>query len=163
MNLAVKEIDTSVAEYICDQLLAGRSMIDICKEKNVPSERTVYYWMEKNEDFCRAITRARSWQADHFLDEQIALAKSATIEDWQLKKFQADNLKWVAAKLAPKKYGDKQTLDVNQTMTLSALVEQAIKIKDVTPDSIKTIEHAPQSRSDSQLQANRVETIEDYL
>lgn len=84
----------------------GRSMISISADSNVPSYATIHRWRNELPEFDTAIARAREGQADYFLDKQIEYAEIATVEDYQLRKFQADNLKWVAAKLRPKKYGD---------------------------------------------------------
>jgi hypothetical protein len=105
----------AIAAYICEQLAIGRSLIAICEEKLMPDRETVNRWGKKYPDFAAAIAGAREDQADYFLDKQIEISENANAENWQLKKFQADNLKWVAAKLKPKKYGDKQDVAVTHT------------------------------------------------
>lgn len=101
------ELTKEISEYICDQLAQGHSLISICNNgKGVPSHATVSRWINNYPDFATDIARAREAQADYFLDKQIEFAATATVDDYQLRKFQADNLKWVAAKLRPKKYGD---------------------------------------------------------
>lgn len=104
------EFTQETANYICEQLSIGRSLISISKDTNVPSYATIYRWRKNNKDFDTSIAHAREIQADYFLDKQIEIADNATVEDYLLRKFQADNLKWVASKLQPKKYGDKVTL-----------------------------------------------------
>lgn len=105
----------ATAAYICEQLAVGRSLISICEEKLMPDRETVNRWGKKHPDFAAAIAGAREDQADYFLDKQIEISENANAENWQLRKFQADNLKWVAAKLKPKKYGDKQDVAVTHT------------------------------------------------
>lgn len=101
------ELTPQISEYICDQLAQGRSLISICNnDEGIPSHATVSRWINKYPDFAINIAHAREAQADYFLDKQIEFAETATVDDYQLRKFQADNLKWVAAKLRPKKYGD---------------------------------------------------------
>jgi len=139
-------INAEITEAICQGLMAGQSLIQICKKADMPSQSTIYAHMAKNEEFRSIIAGAREAQADYFLDKQIELAKSATIDDWQLKKFQADNLKWVASKLAPKKYGDKTQVDLNTTVDINALIISAASrgleiLKGDKPDSMKVIEN----------------------
>ena len=130
----------------------------------MPDMRTINRWMREKESFMSEISRARQEQADYFLDKQIEYSKTATQADFQLKRFQSDNLKWVAAKLAPKKYGDKQQIDVNQTISLSALVEEATKMRIANSLSVAPlIEHAPQIETDSAIAIEAQESIEDYL
>jgi hypothetical protein len=50
-------------------------------------------------------TRARQLQADHFVDEIIEIIDTET--DPNRARVRMDGRKWVAAKQAPKKYGDK--------------------------------------------------------
>jgi hypothetical protein len=101
-----------LVDKICDALAEGQSLIKICSTKGMPSRSTVLKWMREDKEFCASIAHAREDQADYYLDKQIEYAENATIEDYQLRKFQADNLKWVASKLKPKKYGDKQFIDM---------------------------------------------------
>src|ERR1700753_2473765 len=83
-----------IADYICEQIALGRSLISICNEDATPSRSTVHKWIRENEAFRTDIAHAREDQADYYLDKQIEFTESATIEDYQLRKFQADNLKW---------------------------------------------------------------------
>lgn len=53
--------------------------------------------------------RARARQAEHYASEIIEIADTA--EDAQLARLQVDARKWVASKLLPKVYGDKQEIE----------------------------------------------------
>lgn len=59
--------------------------------------------------------RAREEQADGFADEIIDIADSVAPETGEVAKakLQIDARKWKAAKLAPKKYGEKLELDAD--------------------------------------------------
>ena len=100
------ELTQDIEDRICEELASGRSLISICAAEDMPSRWTVLRWMRQNDQFATSIARARDDQADYYLDKQIEFTEIATINDYQLRKFQADNLKWVASKLKPKKYGD---------------------------------------------------------
>jgi hypothetical protein len=43
-----------IKERICELVADGKSLRDICKDKTLPSRRTVQTWLEKNEEFRRA-------------------------------------------------------------------------------------------------------------
>jgi hypothetical protein len=118
------EFTQKMSDYICEQLAEGRSLISICKDDNVPSRGTINKWIRENEEFCANIARAREEQADYYLDKQIEFTELATGDDFQLRRFQADNLKWVASKLRPKKYGDK--LEVKNEHSGSVTVEATL-------------------------------------
>jgi hypothetical protein len=77
---------------------------------------TVYLWLMRHEAFSEAYARAREEQADTFADEISAIADEPPPNDekgrtdsgwvaWQRNRI--DARKWVAAKLKPKRYGEK--------------------------------------------------------
>jgi len=93
----------------------------------MPSQATVYVWLAKYPTFQEMYTRAREDQADTLADEIQAIAdetpetrpvlnkqgepigielNSAYIQ-WQRNR--VDARKWIAAKLKPRKYGDRLT------------------------------------------------------
>lgn len=129
-----------ISDYICEQLAEGRSLISICKDDNAPSRSTINRWIREYEEFGANIARAREEQADYYLDKQIEYTELATGDDYQLRKFQADNLKWVASKLRPKKYGDKLEVknehsgSVTVEATLSPLSEIISEFKSGAPE-----------------------------
>lgn len=115
-----------LAEEICSRIMSGESVIGMCREDNMPGEKTVYSWLAKHADFQQMYSRAREIQADRMLEEIIEIADDGK-NDWmerydpdnpgwqfngehvQRSRLRSDNRKWVAAKLAPKKYGDRVT------------------------------------------------------
>jgi hypothetical protein len=106
---------------ICARLAQGESLRSICKEKDQPNITTVYEWLFKHEDFAKRYARAREEQADTLADEIVAIAddgKNDTYVDEdgiertnqdviQRSKLRVDARKWVAAKLKPRKYGER--------------------------------------------------------
>lgn len=89
----------------------------ICAGDSMPGATTVYRWLGENEVFREQYARAREDQADTLADEIIDIADEqaeVTKEDGTTydpdvgrDKLRVDARKWVAAKLKPKKYGDK--------------------------------------------------------
>lgn len=129
--------DPAVVEAICDRLIAGKSMADICKDADMPAESTVYLKMAKDEAFRSAIARARELQQDAEIDRTIDMADAATGDDWQVVKLRIWARQWRAMKLSPKKYGDATTVkhadadggkieldDVTRAARLAALAAQ---------------------------------------
>jgi hypothetical protein len=113
-----------IAEEICARLADGFSLLAICREDSMPTTRTVYRWLDDNEDFCRKYIRARERQGH----SHAALAVEAAIEakDAQLGRLAYDALKWHASKLAPKVYGDKTEVVVAGPNGGPAQVERVI-------------------------------------
>jgi Tfp pilus assembly protein PilF len=57
--------------------------------------------------FLERYARARDAQADKFFKECLEIADKATPENVSVARLQVDTRKWAAARLAPKKYGDR--------------------------------------------------------
>ena len=106
-----------MADNICEKIANGRSLRSICAEDGVPPMKTIYRWLEANEEFRHQYARAREKQADYFAEEIIEIADSAEAESAAVSKakLQIDARKWAASKIAPKKYGDKTELDVKSS------------------------------------------------
>lgn len=104
-------------EDICEKIANGRSLRSICAEDGMPPMKTIYRWLEANEEFRHQYARAREKQADYFAEEIIEIADSAEAESAAVSKakLQIDARKWAASKIAPKKYGDKTEFDVKSS------------------------------------------------
>ena len=116
--------DAETALRICAELARGRPLVRIVEDVGV-SVPSVYRWLDAHPEFREAYARAREDQADTLADEIIQISDdasndSATDEDGnpvtnheniQRSKLRVDTRKWVASKLRPKKYGDKQQLE----------------------------------------------------
>ena len=119
-----------ITEAICEGLILGRSLVQICDDPDFPDTATVYRWLEKHEDFRDKYARARELQAERYAAEIIALAdtptegrkvvikpdgsEEITIGDTvERTRLQIDARKWYASKLAPKKYGEKVQAEVS--------------------------------------------------
>jgi hypothetical protein len=90
---------------ICDRIASGESLRSIVRDEDMPSKSTVMKWLKQDAELADQYARARQDQADHYVDEIIAIADDAL--DPQKARLQIDTRKWVASKLLPKVYGDK--------------------------------------------------------
>ena len=106
-----------MADKICEKISGGLSLRAICAEAGMPARGTIYRWLIENADFQDQYTRAREKQADYFAEEIIEIADSAEAESAAVSKakLQIDARKWAASKIAPKRYGDKQEIDVKSS------------------------------------------------
>ena len=123
-----------IAEYICRELMMGRTLTSICKEDGIPTLPTVFTWLSKenknyNEDFLKLYMRAREIQADTVADEVVDIARDNTrdfykkynkktgeveiiadLDHIQRDRLAVDTLKWKAARLYPMKYSERMQL-----------------------------------------------------
>jgi len=115
------EYDPAIAAEICTRISCGESLRQICMEDGMPVHSTVYLWLLQNKQFSDNYAKAREEQADTLADEIQAIADerpqeivddkgiSRTDSGWVTwQKNRIDARKWVASKLKPKKYGDRQ-------------------------------------------------------
>lgn len=118
-------------ERICEMLARGHSMAKICRRKDMPAESTVYKWLAEGGAFSERYTHAREQQADLYADEIIEIADNCppVQEEIAKAKVRIDARKWKAARLAPKKYGDR--LDVN---AVAAVKVESRSLTDIFTD-----------------------------
>lgn len=99
-------------DKVCQLIAEGKSLRQIGDMDGMPTPSTVCLWALTDETFSEQYARAREIQAELQADELIAIADEATNETVQVAKLRIDTRKWTAAKLRPKKYGDKVTQEV---------------------------------------------------
>lgn len=122
---------------ICKRISQGESLISICKDEDMPSKFTVLKWLRDFPDFTTHYARAREDQAEHYLDQIADIADNCTDDVMflvtagddesepgqsakavikhsaiQRARLQIDARKWIMSKLAPKKYGDKTSVEM---------------------------------------------------
>ena len=103
-----------VADDICSLLASGESLNSICKRKGFPSRNTVYRWLREYKDFRDNYARATDDRAESIFEEMLEIADGAEAETASIAKarLQIDARKWILGKMNPKKYSDKQTVEM---------------------------------------------------
>lgn len=128
----------AIADEICERLSDGDSLREICRTERMPKKATVFRWLANNKEFRDQYAIARDEQAEAFADEIVAIAdEECTMvkhgdgkEDKEVEvvfdstavarnRLRIDARKWVAAKLKPKKYGEKIEHEHNGNVTLT--------------------------------------------
>lgn len=111
-----------VKQEIIDRFAKGEILKNISKDLNI-EPHWVYYWRQNDPEFDAQASSAQNSgfeiQADGLLtiyDEE---------EDVNKARGKSDNLKWVLARRAASRYGDKMTLDVNNTIDLKGALSDA--------------------------------------
>lgn len=106
---------------LCERIAAGESVKSICRDKAMPSEYTVYKWLNDFPEFAKQYAHARERQADFYADDIIRIADEC--EDPQKARVQIDARKWKASKMAPKKYGDRQEVELSGSVEVALTPE----------------------------------------
>lgn len=130
-----------LADRICSLIIEGKSLSSIVKtEKGMPNADTVFNWLSLNKEFSENYARATEQRTEAQLEdlnnigEQAIKASKQYIDSKgsnavvQAYKVKADNLKWVMARMKPKKYGDK----IDMTSDGKAITVELISYKKPT-------------------------------
>ena len=133
--------DEGSLQRVCDALIEGLSIKQACQPEDMPRWQEIYLEMQRDEGIRTAIALAREAQQEVTADDIVDMADLATAEDHNVVKLRIWARQWRAAKLAPKKYGDKQQVDVRVDLGKTAatvLMELSNKANennliDVTP------------------------------
>lgn len=139
-----------LAAEIIERMIDGESLRKICRDDHMPNAATVLKWVatDKFPGFAEQYARAMEARADALFEESFEIVDDGS-NDWietndpenpgyrlngehvQRSKLRVEYRKWAASKMSPKKYGDKQQLEVagkdggaiqtqNQTVTMTA-------------------------------------------
>jgi len=133
--MAKSTYSASIATKICEMLVEGKSLRQICEEPGMPNKATVMRWLadDKKSDFRDQYARAREMQAEAMAEEIIEIADDGR-NDWmevlskegdnvgwrvngeavQRSRLRVDARKWLMSKLLPKKYGESKDDGGNQ-------------------------------------------------
>ncbi len=134
-----------IAEYICAEMAAGRSLRSVCDDEGMPDHTTVLGWDRADVDgFATQYARAREAQAEthagqilEILDTEpnkvVTTRTDGTVEEkadpahvaWL--KNRADGRKWIASKLKPKTFGDKLDVEHSGAIDIGSRLDAARK------------------------------------
>lgn len=117
----------ALADRIAAQLASGKSLREICSARGMPNRSTVHSWIVNDvEGFAACYARAKEIGLDEIADQILEIADNAsrdtliteqgerTDHEWIARsKLRVDARKWLLTKLAPKKYGDRQAVEVS--------------------------------------------------
>lgn len=148
-----------IGDKICSLIAEGNSLRDIAALPGMPAPKTIVQWSEKFEDFGKLYMQARSLRADYRF-ERIDFHKKELrdgIIEPEVARLLIDAEKWQAGKENPKRYGDKQQIDVNTTVDINALIITAAnrRLDKLAANSLSIIENNEFTPV--------AESIEDYL
>jgi hypothetical protein len=96
---------------VCARIAKGETLMRICKERGQPSRDLFMDCVTGSAELATVYARARSSQADSLFEQIVQIAEHTTPEDANANRVKIDALKWVASKLAPRRYGDRLELE----------------------------------------------------
>ena len=105
-----------MTQAIADELVAwiaeGKPLREWCRQPGRPEWRTVYHWMDKDEEFVARIARAREDGYDELADKCLRIAFDPCQDQVEVtqRRLQVDTILKLLAKWNPRKYGDRQAV-----------------------------------------------------
>jgi hypothetical protein len=135
-----------VRQELLVRVAEGESVFTVCHDEHMPARATMYRWIREDSQFKQEYEAALEQRADKYVEMiadlsehmQMRAKMGASNEEMTALKTHINSLQWIAAKLNPKKYGERQHLEVDQTIKLDdkqidsrlqALVEKAKNAK----------------------------------
>jgi len=121
------DYSAEIADTICDRLAGGESLRAICADAGMPDRATVSRWLARYEEFRDLYGFARECQAECLVDEILKIARDSSRdyvekrlpdgkvvrvvdhENIALSRIRINALKWMVARMAPRKYGNRRS------------------------------------------------------
>jgi hypothetical protein len=115
-----------LADEICARLAVGESLRSICRDEHMPDERAVRDWVVNNHHgFSTQYTHDRDLGLDSMGEEVIEIADDSSRDTYtddegvertdhdhiNRSRLRVDARKWYLSKLAPKRYGERTTIE----------------------------------------------------
>lgn len=108
-----------IMEEFLRRISHGRSIANVCADSDMPDSSTIYDWIAKDASFSERYARACADRgllyADRISDINEQLMRGEIAPD--VARVAIDSYKWISARLVPKLYGDRQSVDVAVTHT----------------------------------------------
>lgn len=115
-----------IAATIRDRLAEGQSLRQICESEDMPGKTTVLRWLGENEEFRTQYAIGREAQTEYWAEEIIEISDNGSNDTYTdpqggertnqdviaRSRLRVDTRKWLMARMAPKKYGDRVTQEV---------------------------------------------------
>lgn len=113
-----------LADEICARIVEGNSARSVCKSLGI-GITTMFRWLREKEEFRQQYARACQERADTLAEEIVEIADNST-GDWhedkdgrqvfdhehvQRDRLRVDARKWAAARMNPRKWGDRQEIE----------------------------------------------------
>lgn len=102
------ELSEALADRLCEALAKGSDLRALLTQPGMPTPARLGRWLSEDEAFRTRYEKARELAGDLFGLEIVAIADEATPETASVARLRIDARKWVSARMAPKKWGDRK-------------------------------------------------------
>ena len=121
---APKHVPAKILPIVFRRLADGESMRAICREEKMPDRESIRTWMKAGgAELLGQYARARREQGQSIADRVLEVAFDPDLSPEQ-KRVQIDALKWYAGKVAPKDWGDRPLIEIDQSQTVQVGIDR---------------------------------------
>lgn len=156
-----------LATLICERIVSGESLRSVCESPDMPDKATVFRWLARHEAFRDQYARIGELRAFIMGEEIIEISddgRNDTFKDDDgnehtnhdviaRSRLRVDTRKWLMARMAPKKYGDKVTVAGDSENP----VQTVTRIERVLVDAAPKL--APDQKDDSNSLADAIDPL----
>jgi len=104
---SVSMLTPELSETICARLASGETLLSVGADPEMPAASTICGWVRRYEDFREAYVTAKGIAADLLFELALEVALDCDAETVQADRLRIQTLRWQAAMLAPKTYGER--------------------------------------------------------
>lgn len=126
----------AVVDLICQRIVDGMSLTDVCKLPGMPSYAVLCRWKRQEAWIEGALDQARRDRAEALRDQAVEEAMAADEDNAVPQRLKVDTLKW-AAGTDHERYNPKSKVDMTVTAPTQIIVQTGVDRtpieKDVTP------------------------------
>ena len=126
-------LTTEMSSDIVTQLMNGKPLTSIARQKEMPSLSKIYNWIQTDKDFANKILTARRIGAQTYLDKMVEELENCSHKDAYLVNLKLQHYRWLASKLIGI-YGDKQEIRTDTKVEITWNIPEQ-KTVNVTPES----------------------------
>jgi len=156
------KFNKKLSSKICQLLSEGNSLRSICRRKSMPSASAVFRWIMEHKEFKEQYELALVSRADALAEDILDIADNGS-NDWienndsdnsgyklngehiQRSRLRVDARKWIAAKMQPKKYGDKIHQEITKYKDTAEVLEAARRRAEKAREVVKSFDEANKS------------------
>ena len=122
------QITTEITNQICEKLMSGVPLTRICEAKDLPSLSTGHRLINKDPSFAKQIIQARKVGCQFYLDKMIDELETVSNKDVGIVREKLHHYRWLASKLLPSLYGDKQEVIQDTKITIQWQQPEQMKV-----------------------------------
>lgn len=133
-----------LAAKIISRLASGLSLRRVCRADDVPNASTVMRWFGENAGFREQYARAMEARGFGYADQVVDVAQRVLAGDVppDAARVGIDGLKWAAARMAPRVYGDRVAITGADGGPLQI---QAVRFAELPAAAGQVLEHVAQA------------------